>query len=105
MGGIVRFLTMDAVVFHIVAAITSADNVLLLYVTCFCKPFEEKQMTRGEDKKNLHLVSLQDPDLDTKTAARQMKADSSRHKSMHSSRVVAVTFDELVFSCPGQLNR
>lgn len=39
----------------------------------------------------VNLVSLQDPDLDTKMAARQMKADSSRHKSMHSSLVVAVT--------------
>ena len=52
---------------------------------------EKEQMTKGKDKKNFNLVSLQDPDLDTKTAARQMKADSSRHKSMHSSLVVAVT--------------
>ena len=42
LGEIVMFLTMDAVVFHIVAAITSADNVFLLEVTCFCKPFEKK---------------------------------------------------------------
>ena len=39
---IVMFLTMDAVVFHIVAAITSAYNVFLLEVTCFCEPFEKK---------------------------------------------------------------
>ena len=53
---------------------------------------------RKRFKKNFHLVSLQDPDLDTKTAARQMKADSSRHKSMHSSLVVAVTCGVLGFS-------
>ena len=55
-------------------------------------------MTKGKYKKNFHLVSLQDPDLDTKMAARQMKADSSRHKSMHSSLVVAVTCGVLGFS-------
>ena len=87
---------MDAVVFHIVAAITSADNVLLLDVTCFCEPEKKNKWQEEKIKRTLNLVSLQDPDLDTKTAARQMKADSSRHKSMHSSLVVAVTFDELV---------
>ena len=40
---------MDAVVFHVVAAIASADNVLLLDVTCFCKPFEKK--TNEEKRK------------------------------------------------------
>ena len=65
----------------------------------FVNLLRKKQITKGKDKKNFHhLVSLQDPDLDTKMAARQMKADSSRHKSMHSSLVVADTCGVLGFS-------